>query len=351
VGRYRPLALPENRGNEKGFDMAPSLQLTVQCRIVGHASPRWKGASTESLRVANNEALSRRRADAVMEEFKPDLIKELGKYRLKFLENVSYADDNQPNETAVIGSEAMGQRDSLLSAGGNKRNDDAKYRRTDVTVRIARSTQDEIPTKVERRYERTTKSKFWYVSVGVAGSVEAVVGFGFMRIKLRNWKGDEASGSIATAGCGASLKYSFSPYSWTEEASFTTDKDVGFDDFHGTRVRYTNAGLVVGIGYSRSWLTFWGMGRDAASLQVGGWQTGAQASLDLSEGILILDTVPADYKIERYDETEWNAVRSDWITEQKLPLYFDNAQWALVPDQVNQIRALAAKVAKDIRAS
>jgi hypothetical protein len=331
--------------------MAPSLQLTVQCRIVGHASPRWKGASTESLRVGNNEALSRRRADAVMKEFKSELTKALGKYRLNFLENVSYADDSQPNETVVIGSEAMGQRESLVSAGGNKGNDDARYRRTDATVRVARSTQDALPTKVQRRYERSTKSRFWYVSTGASGSVTAVVGFGLFRVKLRNWKGDEASGSVVTAGGGVSIKYNFSPYSWTEEASFTTYKEVGFDDFHGVRVRYTNAGLVVGIGYSRSWLTFWGMGRDAASLQVGGWQTGLQASMDISEGLLILDTVPSDYTIEKYDETEWNSVRSDWITEQKLSIYFDNAQWALAPDQLNKIRAFAAKVASDIRTS
>ena len=343
------LKLPANRCNEVKFDMATPPQLTVQCRIVGHASPRWKGASTESLRVGNNEVLSRRRADAVMKEFKSDLTKALGRYRLNFLENVSYPDDSQPNETAVIGSEAMGQRESLLSAGGNRKNDDAKYRRTDVTVRVARSTQDEMPTKVVRRYQRSTKSKFWYVSTGVSGSVTAVAGFGFFRIKLRNWKGDEASGSVGTVGGGVGLKYSYSPYSWTEEASFITYKEVGFDDFHGVRVRYTNAGLVIGIGYSRSYLTFWGMGRDAASLQVGGWQTGAQASLDISEGLLLLDTVPSDYAIETYDDTEWNSVRSDWITEQKISFYFDDAQWALAPDQLNQIQAFAAKVANDIR--
>jgi len=58
-------------------------------------------------------------------QVRPD--KALGRYRLNFLENVSYPDDSQPNETAVIGSEAMGQRESLLSAGGNRKNDDAKY--------------------------------------------------------------------------------------------------------------------------------------------------------------------------------------------------------------------------------
>ncbi len=329
--------------------MAPSPQLTVQCKIVGHASPRWKSAASESRRIENNEALSQRRADALMKEFKSALTKELGKYRLKFLENVSYADDTQPDHTAVIGSEALGQRESLLRAGGNKANDDAKYRRTDVTVRIARSTQDAMPTKVRQLYQRSIKSKFWYLRVGVSASVTAVAGFEFFRVKLRNWMGDEAAGSVAAVSGGVGLKYSASPYSWSEEASFSTAKEVGFHDFHGTRVRYTSAGLVAGVGYSRSYLTFYGMGPDAASLHVGGWSTGLQVSLDTSEGILVLDMVPGDHTIDHYDETEWNSVRSDWITEQKLTVYFDNAQWALLPDQVTQIRAFSAKVAKDIR--
>lgn len=327
--------------------MAP--QLTVQCKIVGQASPRWKSAASESQRIKNNEVLSQHRADAFVKEFESALTKELGKYQLKFLENVSVADDAQPDRTAVIGAEALGQRESLLRAGGNRTNNDATYRRTDVTVRVARSTQDAMPTKVQKLYKRSTKSKFWYVSVGVSGSVTAVAGFEFFRVKLRNWSGDEASGSVVAVAGGVGLKYSASPYSWTEEASFSTAKEVGFEDFHGTRVRYTNAGLVIGVGYTRSYLTFYGMGPDAASLYVGGWSTGLQASLDTSEGILVLDIVPPDYAIVRYDDTEWNSVRSDWITEQKLTLYFDTEKWVLLPNQITQIRAFAQKVAKDIR--
>ena len=44
-----------------------------------------------------------------MKEFKPALTKELGKYQLRFLENVSYADDQQPDQTAVIGTEGRGR--------------------------------------------------------------------------------------------------------------------------------------------------------------------------------------------------------------------------------------------------
>ena len=58
---------------------------------------------------------------------------------------------------------------------------------------------------------------------------------------------------------------------------------------------------------------------------------------------MVLDTVPGDYVIERYDDTEWNSVRSDWITEEKLSVYFDDAQWALRADQVNQLGAFVAK--------
>jgi hypothetical protein len=329
--------------------MAPQPQLTVQCQIVGHASPRWKGASSEAQRVENNEVLSRQRADAFMKEFKPALTRELGKYQLRFLENVSYADDQQPDQTAVIGTEGRGQRDSLPLAGGDKKNDAEIFRRTDVVVRIARSTQDAMPTKVRQSWDRSTKSKFWYASVGVGGSVTAVAGFEFFRVKLRNNMGDEASGSVAAVSGGVGAKYSYSPYSWTDEASFSTNREVGFGDFHGTRVRYTTAGLVIGIGYSRAYLTFYGMGPDAASLHVGGWSTGAQVSLDVAEGILILDTVPANHTIDYYDDTEWNDIRSDWITQQMLSVFFETGKATLSPARASEIRAFAAKVATDIR--
>jgi hypothetical protein len=329
--------------------MPPPPQLTVQCNIVGQASPRWRGAASANQRIHNNEILSKHRADAFMQEFKPALARELGKYRLRFLENVSYQEDMQPDQTVAIGAVGIGQRDSFVLAGGNPANNDAIYRRADITVRVARSNQDYVPTKVRVRYDRNIKSKFWYASVGVSASVTAVAGFEFFRVKLRSNVGDEAAGSVVAVSGGVGGKYSFSPYSWSNEASFMTDREVGFGDFHGKHVRYTSAGLVLGIGYSRAYLTFYDMGRDAQSLMVGGWSTGLQVSLDTSEGILVLDTVPSDWTIDYYDDTEWNAVRSDWVTEHKLSVYFDTEKWTLPLSESTAIRALASKVAQDIR--
>ena len=72
-------------------------------------------------------------------------------------------------------------------------------------------------------------------------------------------------------------------------------------------------------------------------------------SLDTSEGIFVLDSVPSDYTIDHYDETEWNEVRSDWITEHKLSVFFESGQSTLLPARAGEIRAFATKLANDIR--
>lgn len=327
-------------------------QLTVKCSIVGQASPRWRGSGSDALRVQLNEKLGQQRADSFLQQFESDLTRALGKYKLKFIKNVEYQDDLQPDQSAVIGTESVGQRETFRLSGNNRTNDDAQFRRVDVVVRIARSNQEMIPTKVINRYTRPTKSKFWYASVGVSASVEAGVGFNFMRVKIRNNMGDEASGSVATVSGGFGLKYSFSPYDWTNEASFFVSGGAGFEDFHGCLVRFSNASVVVGFGYALSYLTFYGMGPDAKSLDVGGWQTGLSLSLDTSPfGMLILDTVPPQYKIEHIDSTEWNEVRSDWRTEQRVSSYFATERWQLDPAQLAQIREFADRVAADVRTS
>ena len=66
---------------------------------------------------------------------------------------------------------------------------------------------------------------------------------------------------------------------------------------------------------------------------------------------LILDTVPSDVTIDYYDDTEWNDIRSDWITQQKLSVFFETGKSALPPARAGEIRAFAAKVAADIRAN
>jgi hypothetical protein len=327
-------------------------QLTVKCSIIGHASPRWRGAGSDAHRVQLNEILGQKRAESILKEFELNLSQSLGNYKLNFIENVEYPDDFQPDQSALIGTESVGQREAFKQSGNNRTNDDAQYRRVDVVVKIARSNQESVPTKVIHQYNRPTSDKFWYASVGISGSIDAVVGFNILRVKIRNTKGDEASGIVNTVSAGVGLKYSFSPYSWTDEASFHVPGGASFGDFNGRPIRFSNLSFVLGFGYARSYLTFYGMGQDAASLHVGGWQTGLSVSADLSlAGMLILDSVPSNYKIERYAATEWNEIRSDWRTEQKVSVHFATESWQLNSVQKAQIREFADKVANDVRSS
>jgi hypothetical protein len=329
--------------------MSPQPRFTVDCKIVGHASPRWRDAPSESQRVGRNDVLSLKRADAVEKAFETALTKELAGFSLKFLHDVSYADDSQPDRTAVIGTEGRGQRDSLLLAGGNRANDDAKYRRTDLTVRIARATQDAVPTKVRRRWGHTTKTKNWYVNVGAGASGGEGVTVTVARIKLRNMWNQEAEGSITTGGGGFGSPINVVVHSWSDEASFVTDRDVGFDDFHGCHVRYTSLGVTVILGRSWSYLTFWGLGSGAASIPVGGWNAGFDVGATLNDGVLKLDRVPLDYQVDYYNTTEWNSIRSDWVTQHTFATYFADGEWALSYRTVNEISQFAADVARDIR--
>src|SRR5262249_7879381 len=130
--------------------------------------------------------------------------------------------------------------------------------------------------------------------------------------------------------------------------SFGTDEDVGFEDFHGCRVRYTSAGLSVGIGYSASYLTFYGLGSGAASIPVGGWNKGLDASASLNEGVLHLYRVPKDYIIEPIDVDAWDTYTSEWVTEHSVSLYFNDGSADLTPGRVD-LGNFALRVAQDVQ--
>ena len=78
------------------------------------------------------------------------------------------------------------------------------------------------------------------------------------------------TGGGGTVGVGVAVPFS------DDYTEFTTDRAVGFEDFDGVLARYSTfgAGLVF-VGYQRSYITLYGLGSDAESLDVSGWNYGA----------------------------------------------------------------------------
>ena len=335
-----------------------SARLLVECEIVGHASPRWRAARSEQDRVRNNDRLSQQRADALAGVFAKQLREHLKGYSLEFRYNQTVADANSlPQQTVLVGAAGRGQRESIVLAGGNKSADDQIYRRADLNVKVARMTQEEVPTVVTSK--TSSKHKWWYVGVGLTFSV----GYGaptasFLRLKLTNFFGQTAEGSIVTGGGGWSYLPFAAAKSWSDDSSFITNRPVEFNDFHGCHVQYNSASVPVGVFYAYNWsyLTFRGMGAGADSIPVGGWESGIDFGGTLNEGILILDHVPPGYIITDQAGTVTN--KSEWITTHNLQVFFEDGKADLSKSTtdlrsglpaVAGIMRFAAKVAADVR--
>jgi hypothetical protein len=343
-------------------------KIVVDCKITAHASPRWKAAKTEMARVAENEILARRRAEAVRKIFEQKMRAKLSDYSIDFMYDQCLADeDSVANNTVLIGAESRGQRDSIAAAKGDRSNNNQAFRRVDMDVRIARKTEEEIPTRVVHRYKKPTKTQFWYVSVAVGIGLHAGAGVNIIFVQLRNLWDQKATGIAYAAGPGVGLsgvgelaRKAFKngkelfraavSASFSDETSMVTDRDVGFDDFHGRRIRFTSATIQVVGGVNWSYITFSDMGDGAASVPVGGLSLAADAGVSLSTGVglLFLIDVPPDWIVREMTTTEWNTYTSEWVTEHSMPVHFETGS-ADIMKANREIEEFTSKISRDFR--
>ena len=341
-------------------------KIIVDCMITAHASPRWKGARTEQQRVLQNELLARRRSEAVKKAIVEKLRAKLCDFSLEFVFDQSIVDDDSlPDGGVLVGAVSRGQNDSLIAAKGDRSNDDPLYRRVDIDVRIARKLDEAIPTEVVHAYKQATKSRFWYVSASAGIGLHVGPGVNVVFVELRDTYGRKATGIAYAAGAGVGvsgigeliskmakkdlLRAAVSA-SFGDEASFYTDKDVGWGDFHGRRIRYTSASIQIVAGYEWSYISFSNMGPGAQSIPVGGASLAADASASASIGVglLYLFDVPNDWVIRRYTATEWHTHTSGWVTTHSLPLHFSTGSADLRSSMV-ELDRFTETVSRDFR--
>lgn len=260
-----PAAQPADPGYEE-VAHAPSYRI----RIVAHASPRWRGAPNAAEADRLNLELSQHRADEVR-----DRVERLLAYHM--VAGASVAVDTKvepPEDTVGMQSEARGSRETLVEAGGNRADNAPQYRRVDV---IVESNQRVSGTAGASRplLTRPTASQFWHVSVDVSAGGSIGLAGSMLALTLHNdLSGQRMTGKVWAAGGGPKASLGTSMSIWSDPTGFSTDEPVNFEDFDGMWVRYTTAGVNFFIGYEKSYLSFVGMGSDAQSIDVGGWNTG-----------------------------------------------------------------------------
>lgn len=331
----------------------PHDTIVVKCDVVGHSSPRWRKAKSDEQRETKNHDLSLRRARVAAAYFKESLSDKLSGLKVKFLEDVSVDETDIPDSTAIVGSTGRGSRDTLPAAGGDTSNDDAEFRRADLSVKITRATFETVVvvTKDGEKWYRSTRSRFWRMRMSWSGSLEIVVGAGMARLEIINGFGDKAEGVITSLNLGVGLDLpSFSPYDWSNEVNFTAKREIGFADFHGAVCTLTSAGLVAGIGYSSTDVQILMEALGYRTFNFSGWSTGLDASISGGVGTLILDMVPGDTTVEHMDRVDWNDISSTWITEETLPVYFKTNSDHLDGKYRDQIDFLTEQINDAVRA-
>ncbi len=308
--------------------------------------------------MSKNDALSIQRAAAVKAKFEPELRKALKGYAVDFKYDMTPANDDVFSGTAVvIGTSGRGQRDSIVAAGGNKFANDPRYKKVELSVRVAVQTTENHLTRVRRRFGYVSTTTHW--SVSVAGGIGFYVGAscGYLLVKLTNMYHQEAVGSAYVCGPGVQATLPDLDFgrlaasaTFSDDTDFTTEDAVDFVDFDLRRIRYTSATIGLFAGYNWSYLSFSNMGSGAQHIKVGGVSLGG-ADIGLSAttgvGLLKLHTVPPDYVVDTFDVNKWETTTSDSSARHTLTTYFPTESAVLSGDG-SDIRRFAADVASDI---
>jgi hypothetical protein len=231
---------------------SPSRKLRVT--IVGHASPRWRGAPSDAEADLRNERLANQRAEAVFVIVEKLLRDRLGQ-DVEIEKNVTLVPGTRQPDLVLSGS-GEGSREARLDRHKARSSDDDYDRRVEVVIDLV-VTRD---VKAGRSLPSTqAKTWTWSVTINRLKVVRAVVAGGGIEIALRNRKtGKEV---LATAKLYGGGWFRLNPFATEEETGrkrvwFDTTDAVEISAFEDTRILVTRYDVKAGIGESFLTLRF-----------------------------------------------------------------------------------------------
>lgn len=250
-------------GREEGAERSRTI---VKIEVVGHASPRWRTATTPRMADDQNWRLAEQRAKSVRSEIERLLHDLLPDQDLVFAYRFTPSTDLpdvEPvraldEETDVsVDFRGQGSTETLAEAGerGRKAND-APMRRVDVKVTLHSHGSTAVEEDVERSERKSGATRHWSMWITGEAGVEAVGKAGAILIQLRNEK-TRVVGTYAgwASGAGASIGVNIAKTSPASFESFTTPVPMTFAEFSGSNFSIASAGVSVGA-FGAEWSKF-----------------------------------------------------------------------------------------------
>ena len=273
----------------------------LRIRIVGHASARWRSASTAKAKDARNEKLALQRADAVKKIIADKLAKESLPVPVEF--DVTTADDE--HQAVTLGSHGEGSREALERTGGDRTKDEEYDRRVDVEAELV-TTEKGTQTVKLPPVRKSAKTRDWLITITSFREVAVGGAIVELEMEIKNpITGRVATGSAVLGGGGVNIGVPWKTRAKPGKSAvgspnikFRSSSPIGFDDFDGRLIRMERAQAVLGIGRKALWLVFIGLSKTPVKIQ-GGWAFGKPALGGyVVSGRLHLDDVPSDFYYE-----------------------------------------------------
>lgn len=248
--------------------------------IVGHASPRWRSATSAKSRDQNNERLSAQRAQSVRRQVESELRRLLPNQDLVFEYNYSLADPASASADVVLGTEARGSRLTIIEAGKRAHAaNDPEMRRVEVNIRLHSTIETDVEEIIESTERRSGATTNWSIMTPGQAGVAVAAKAGGIIILLRNERTQVVGQYLAEYGgldVGVSLQFAQASFGWS---SFETPAPMTFSDFDPSRFEITSGpGISLGVGAQLAWFhfTYFGGGKPVPrnGIQIGGFTAG-----------------------------------------------------------------------------
>jgi len=224
-------------------DDTPSQARKLRVTIVGHASPRWRGAANDADADQRNERLARQRADQVFLIVERLLRNRLGQ-DVVIEKNVTIAVGNDQPDLALT-ARGDGSREARADEHKARSSDDDYDRRVEVGIDLAVPREVKVGRSLP---SEQAKTKEWSVTINRLRVVRAFAAGGGIEVVIRNRKtGKEVVATAKLYGTGGPR---LNPFATEEETGtkrvwFNTTDEVAISEFEDTRIYVERWDLIV----------------------------------------------------------------------------------------------------------
>jgi|GEM_PF-3809328 len=351
------VSLQPNLSGRAGFGNAPQ-SFGLRVRIIGYATPLWKGARSAAEADRLNFELSAKRAQAVHAIVEKELRAKLGDH-VKIDYAVSQLEPRSP-QGVEIGSYGVGSSDALNAAHGDRTDNSEMHRKVEVMIEKITTTYtaggvslppQRVPGRTNSWTLRVTKLRM--LAVGPAlGSIEII-----LRNRLTN-KQMFATANLYGGGLGYSavkagsnlqkqiveaaknnLRQVVADFIGRGEVPFTTEREMGFEDFDDQFIRAGKLLFSFGLKGVYSYVTFTPFIKHRPE------RLTIQSKLSLgwpdSEGWVVSGKLhlrgPNPGNWTEYDRTGWVHSSYDKSWQETLMLTFKTGRWDIGPTDATRL--------------